>query len=131
MDTGRFLWQSNGDTVEEAIFSDNCAQPACTSCISTSYTQSSRFAWPYIATKAWPYYPYGPIVACGASGLTDSSWDIMSRGYSNTVNYGGQGTYNGGFTSTLTFKGIPNYPLAIVAPDKAYHHSSRLQIYTR
>ena len=99
------MWQSNGDEVEEAIFSDSCAQPACATCTGVSDTQSSRFAWPYIAKKVWPYYPYAVLMACGVM-VTDSDWPLMSRGYSNSINYGGLEHYNGAFRTELTFKGI-------------------------
>ena len=133
LDTGRFLWESNGDVVEEAIFSNDCAQPVCTTCTGTSSTQTSRFAWPYVAQKTWPYLPWGPVVTpCGDTGLTDSYYPYLVRGYSYAVHYAGKATYKGTlYSGSLTFKGHKDYPLAIVAPDKIYHHSSRLQIYSR
>ena len=126
------MWQSNNDPVEEAVFSDNCGQPECTTCTDTAYTQWSRFAWPYLPLRTWPFYPYGPVVACGeTTEVQEPIYNSLSRGYSNSMNYGSAPTSTGSIGDTLTFIGYADYPLAIVAPDKIYHHSSKLQIYTR
>ena len=126
LDTGRFLWQSNGDVVEESVFSPQCAQPECASCVSYS-GDSYRFGWPY-KQKCDPFHGGGCYMdPCGKS-VNDGSWQYQSRGYGETYNYGGT-HYQGPYPNGVIFKGKADYPLAILSPYYYYQHSSRLQIY--
>ena len=123
LNTGRFLWQSNNDEVDETIFSGRCSQlngVTCSTCSSPGNIHDYRFAYPYLPE-------------CGSScnsddcgnSIFEGNGDKLSRGKLATRrNYGGRDHAENG-----RFKGHADFPLAIIAPLVGEHHASRLQIY--
>ena len=127
LDTGRFIWQSNNDPVNETIFSGRCAQLNGVSW--RRQLHLSRFAYPYLPTCE---------VDCNkdeCGNTLDAGYQPhkkLSRGMSaGSYNYKGQNHGQGGTNrnSGLRFKGYANYPLALHAWVPDGHYSSRLQIY--
>ena len=134
LDTGNFLWESNKDVVDSNIFSGRCAQldgQSCSNCPHSNELHQYRFAYPYIPTCDYFHNGYTSCDKdyCGNT-IQDSNWQYLTRGWSQTSNYGGQTTYKGDSEPpSLKFDGKADYPLAINAWKKDKNHASRLAIY--
>ena len=82
LDTGRFLWQSNNEVVNETLFSDRCAQlngnkDACVDCRDHKLHEF-RYAYPYISSCAEDGDQGCEYDGCG-NRIEDNRWQAMSR----------------------------------------------------
>ena len=123
LNTGRFLWQSNNDEVDETIFSGRCAQlngVPCSTCLDSPDMHRYRFAYPYIPNCGGDC----DYDVCG-NRLKDAVGDMLSRGYlAPGYNY-----YSQPHGSDGQFFGREDFPLSIIAWSSVGHHASRLPIF--